>query len=224
MIPDYTNITQEIEIPTPPINPFGSFVRLSPYQIQTFVAESSTSISEYAVVEERDKDLMWTENSIRDFFFDQVYDYLLSAFDPKWSEQASIRETKILDLLHKEGFEKIAARLDLLIEDLAEDNEVFTWESLLAFAHFVRIERPQYPGPGIFGDDNGHVGIQWRVPPEISPDTTDLNNAGILYLEFISQNRIRCFGSAEGIENLNEETTLPELMNTIKEFTERLDW
>ena len=131
-------------------------------------------------------------------FYDQVYKYLVGPFDPEWSEHASEIEKYFLKILQREGHEKTAERLNRLIEFLADDGESFSPDSVAAFTGFVSLYRPQYPGPGIFGDDNGHVGIQWRIPSSSLPKDDDLDNRGILYLEFISPESykflLRCRG------------------------------
>ena len=67
-------------------------------------------------------------------FYDQVRDYLIGSFDPEWSDHASKLEKRVLKRLHRGGHEKVAARLNLLIEFLADDGEKFSIESVLAFA------------------------------------------------------------------------------------------
>ena len=156
--------------------------------------------------------------------YDQACEYLLALFDPEWSEHASKPEKKVLEFLHREGYGKIAERLNLLIEFLADDGESFSLASVFTFAQFTITNRLQYPGPGIFGDDDGHVGVQWRIPSNSLSNEDDLNNGGILYLEFISPDRVKYFGDVEGIDILDGEASLDEIMNKIEQFTERLDW
>ena len=159
----------------------------------------------------------------RESVFDQACEYLLGLFTSKWSEYASESEKHNLDRLYREGHEKIANRLDLLIEILADDDDKLAPESVEAFTNFVLTNRPQYPGPGIFGDDDGYVGIQWRIPSSRSPNEDDRNSGGILYLEFVSPEQVSYFGDAEDI-SLEGEASLNEIMKEIEPFTERLDW
>ena len=170
----------------------------------------------------------------REDFYTQARDYLLHSLDPEWSEHASELEKILLKKLYREGHEKVAERLNLLIKFLADDDESFSLESVLAFATFVLTTRPQYPGPGIFGDDEGHVGIQWRVPPNNPSDEDDSYNGGILYLEFISPYRVSYFYDVEEDDSeeydLEEndmgegEANLDEIMEVIEPITRRLDW
>ncbi len=170
----------------------------------------------------------------REDFYEQVRDYLLGSFDPEWSEHASEREKIVLKKLYREGHEKVAERLNLLIEFLADDGERFSIGSVLAFAIFVLTTRPKYPGPGIFGDDDGHVGIQWRVPSINPSDENDSYSGGILYLEFISPDQVSYFYDVEEDESeeydLEEndvgegEVRLDEIMEVIEPITRRLDW
>ncbi len=157
-------------------------------------------------------------------FYDEAREYLLDLFDPEWSEHASGFEKHVLKRLHEEGHEKIAERLNLLIEFLAEDGEKFTRESVFTFAVFVLTNRPQYPGPGIFGDDDGHLGIQWRIPSNSLPSEDNSNSGGILYLEFISPDRVSYFCDADDSEMKVGEARLSEIMEVIKPITRRLDW
>ena len=159
----------------------------------------------------------------RKLVFDQAREYLLGLFTSRWSEHASESEKCNLDRLYREGNEEIAKRLNLLIEILADDDDKLASESVEAFTDFVLTNRPQYPGPGIFGDDDGHVGIQWRIPSSRSPNEDDLNRGGILYLEFVSPEQVSYFGDAEDI-SLEGEASLNELRKVIEPFTERLDW
>ena len=165
-----------------------------------------------------------TSTQEREDFYDQVRDYLLGSFDPEWSEHASELEKIVLKQLYREGHEKVAKRLSLLIEFLADDGESFSPKSVLAFATFVLTTRPRYPGPGIFGDDEGHVGIQWRIPPITSPNEDDLNSGGILYLEFIARDRVSYFYDVEEGDVEEGEVSLSEIMEVIEPFTRRLDW
>lgn len=170
----------------------------------------------------------------REDFYEQVRDYLLGSLDPEWSEHASELEEMVLNQLYGEGHEKVAERLSLLIGFLADDGERFSIESVFAFARFVLTTRPQYPGPGIFGDDDGHVGIQWRVPPIKSSDEDDPYSGGILYLEFIAPERVSYFYDVEDDDSeayeveeddVGEgEASLDEIMEAIKPITRRLDW
>lgn len=157
-------------------------------------------------------------------FYDQVRDYLLGSFDPDWSNHASNLEKLVLKRLHRSGHEKVAARLNLLIEFLADDDEKFSIESVFAFATFVLTTRPQYPGPGIFGDDEGHVGMQWSVPPINPSREDDPDSGGILYLEFISTDRVSYFYDVEENDVEEGEVSLSEIMEAIEPFTRRLDW
>ena len=162
-------------------------------------------------------------NKDRNLVLDQAREYLLGLFTSGWSEYSSESEKYNLDRLYREGHEKIAKRLDLLIEVLADDDDKLAPESVEAFTDFVLKNRPKYPGPGIFGDDDGHVGIQWRIPSSHSPNEDDLNSGGILYLEFVSPEQVSYFGDAEDI-SLEGEVGLNEIMKVIEPFTERLDW
>ena len=157
-------------------------------------------------------------------FYDQVRDYLIGSFDPEWSDHASKLEKLVLKRLHRSGHEKVAARLNLLIEFLADDDEKFSKESVFAFATFVLTTRPQYPGPGIFGDDEGHVGMQWSVPPINPSNEDDPYSGGILYLEFISSDRVSYFYDVEENDVEEGEVSLSEIMEAIEPFTRRLDW
>lgn len=157
-------------------------------------------------------------------FYDQVRDYLLGSFDPDWSDHASKLEKLVLKHLHRNGHEKVAARLSLLIEFLADDDERFSIESVIAFATFVLTTRPQYPGPGIFGDDEGHVGMQWSVPPINPSREDDPDSGGILYLEFISTDRVSYFYDVEENDVEEGEVSLSEIMEAIEPVTRRLDW
>ena len=114
-------------------------------------------------------------------------------------------------------------RLNHLIEIFADDEDKLAPASVEAFADFLLANRPQYPGPGIFGDDDGHVGIQWRIPSSRSPDGDDLNSGGILYLEFVSPEQVSYFGDAEDI-SLEGEASLNEIMEIVEPFTKRLEW
>ncbi len=154
---------------------------------------------------------------------DQACEYLLGLFTNKWSEHASESEKHVLDRLYRKGHERAAQRLNHLIEIFADDEDKLAPESVEAFACFFLTNRPQYPGPGIFGDDEGHVGIQWRIPSSRSPDGDDLNSDGILFLEFVSPEQVSYFGDAEDI-SLEGEASLNEIMEAIKPFTKRLDW
>lgn len=157
-------------------------------------------------------------------FYDQLCEYLIGHLDPEWSEHASKFEKKILKRLHREGHERIAERLNLLIEFLAEDGEHFSNESVEAFAQFVITVRPNYPGPGIFGDDEGHVGIQWNASSDGVSNEDDVRNRGILYLEFVSPDLVKVFGNIEGVDELKGEASLNEVTRKLEHFTERLDW
>lgn len=160
----------------------------------------------------------------REGFYEQVRDYLLGSFEPEWSEHASELEETVLKQLHNEGHEKIAERLNLLIGFLADDGEKFSIKSVLAFAIFVLTTRPQYPGPGIFGDDEGHVGVQWRIPSITSSNEDDFDSGGILYLEFIAPDRVSYFYDVEENDVAEGEVSLSEIMEEIEPFTRRLDW
>ena len=157
-------------------------------------------------------------------FYDQVRDYLIGSFDLEWSDHASKFEKFVLKHLHRGGHEKVAERLNLLIEFLADDDEKFSIESVFAFANFVLTTRPRYPGPGIFGDDEGHVGMQWSVPPINPSKEDDPYSGGILYLEFISPDRVSYFYDVEENDVEEGEVSLSEIMEAIEPFTRRLDW
>ena len=159
----------------------------------------------------------------RELIIDQACEYLLDLFTNKWSEHASESEKHVLDRLYRKGHDNAAQRLNHLIEIFADDKDKLAPASVEAFANFVLTNRPQYPGPGIFGDDDGHVGIQWRIPSSRSPDGDDLNSGGILYLEFVSPEQVSYFGDAEDI-SLEGEASLNEIMEIVEPFTERLDW
>ena len=170
----------------------------------------------------REKDFTFSTKD-RELVFRQAREYLLGLFTTGWSEHASESEKYKLDRLYSEGHERIAKRLDILIEILADDDDKLAPESVEAFTDFVLTNRPQYPGPGIFGDDEGHVGIQWRIPSSRSSNDDDLNSGGILYLEFVSPEQVSYFGDVEDI-SLEGEASLNEIMKVIEPFTERLDW
>ena len=159
----------------------------------------------------------------RESVFDKACEYLLASFTIKWSENASELEKQIMDRLYRKGHENAAKRLDHLIDVFAEDGDKLIPESVEAFAEFLLENRPQYPGPGIFGDDDGHVGIQWEIPTSKSPDGDQHSNGGILYLEFVSPEHVSYFVDADGISR-EREVGLNEIMKEIKRFIERLDW
>ena len=98
-----------------------------------------------------------------------------------------------------------------------------------AVAEFFIENRPKYPGPVIVSDDDGQIGVQWKVKSDQSPDEDEPVRRGLLYLKFYSKERVNCFctlrssRSAETFR-LDKSVGLDEIMDLIEPFVERLDW
>ena len=137
-----------------------------------------------------------------------------------WFDAATDHERLALNQLHRYGHEKAALRLNTLIEDCAEDNENLLPESVESLTNFFLINKPQYPGPGIFCDDKGVLNIQWSIPPKSNPDT---NSPGLLILDFISEYEVKFVANIDGVYE-SETVNTKDIMDTIEPFIERLEW
>lgn len=139
-----------------------------------------------------------------------------------WSDFTSDNEIHALDQLFRSGHKQAALRLNTLIEDCAEDDEKIRPESIQSFIDFFLRNKPRYPGPGIFCDDNGILSIQWSIPQTIDPDDRKTIRPGLLNLDFISVDQIEYIINVDG--TFKEQTVRQnEIVTIIKPLLDRLD-
>ncbi|MDE0068769.1 MAG: hypothetical protein OXO48_03580 [Caldilineaceae bacterium] len=131
--------------------------------------------------------------------------------------------THALDRLSLNGHKQAALRLRTLIKDCAEDDEMIRPESIQCLTDFFLRNKPRYPGPGIFCDDNGILSIQWSIPQTIDPNDDKTKRPGLLNLDFISEDQIEYIINVDG--TYKEQTVRQkEIVTIIKPFLDRLDY
>ena len=193
-----------------------------------YVSEESKQLlrTNRAPLPHKSGDTFYTRD--RDNIYDRAREYLLATFASEWSIYASGYE-HVLNLLFESGHENAAYRLNELIEILADDNDVLVVDSVVAFTRFFLVYRPRYPGPAIVSDDNGNLGIQWKIPLDNPSESGKRSKGGILYLKFYSPSLISFIGTLRSkggseVVRLKGEASLESIMETIEPFVNRLDW
>ena len=160
---------------------------------------------------------------------DQDIEYLRAPTSSEWSVHATASQKRILRRLFDSGHESVAKRLSNLIDILFEDDDKLAIESMEAVTEFFIANNPKYPGPIIVSDDDGFIGVQWRIPLDQSAVDGGQSSGGILYLKFLSDQQVnyvgtlRSLGSAEALR-FNGSASRDEIMNEIEPLKERLDW
>ena len=192
-------------------------------QSQETVAKSLEEIQE--VIERVARTLVSSTQS----YSDQKLEHLYAPHSIEWSSHATRDQERILSRLFNSGHENVARRLSSLIDILFEDGDNLAVESMEAVAKFFIVNGPKYPGPIIVSDDDGLIGVQWRIPLDQLHAEGEGNKGGILYLKFVSDrqvNYVGTFRSPGGTKAIryNDSTNLEQIMNKIEPFLERLDW
>ena len=160
---------------------------------------------------------------------DQSLGHLFAPHSIEWSDHATREQERILSRLFNSGHEEVARRLSSLIDILSEDDDDLAVESMEAVASFFIKHGPKYPGPIIVSDDDGLIGVQWRIPIDQLPAEGEDNKGGILYLKFISDRQVNLVGALRSqggaeVDRYNDSTDLRQIMDKIRPFRERLDW
>ncbi|MDE0144184.1 MAG: hypothetical protein OXI80_13940 [Caldilineaceae bacterium] len=190
-----------------------------------YIEQKPTKIYEIEIV--RDSEI---NNYVLELLVEKIPQNILPSLEShrntKWSTCATEVEVEILTNLWSHRLERVAERLNDLIEMIARDPDVerLNLESFKSIAQFFLEHRNLEPA--IIADWDGILAVEWRLAP-IDPQGKDLTSGGILCLDFLPDGSIEYSGfkkdPASGEDTIYEGTVgRGEIIDRIDSFLQRM--